>query len=329
MNTLERWMLALGLALLCTGGAQAQPKDKVVMMLNWFVYGEHAPFFLGKERGYFEAEGIDLQFQEGRGSAATIQAAAAGSVDVGYADVGVMMRAVARGTPVKSIGVLLQQTPAAVISPVDRNIKTPQDLIGKTIAITPGDALTPIFPLFLSKVGLKENQFKTVSGDAQTKMNAVVGKQADALLGFVTEQGARMPALVNQPVNIMRFSDAGLTLVSLGMVVRNETIKNKSDVLKRYMRAATRSVEEAMKDPDAAIAAMMKAAPQAGQPDAQLTSLKLSQQLYFTKETQGKRPFRAAPATIEESLNVLVNYGGMEASTRGKADDYFTAELLP
>lgn len=329
MKLLNRWILAFGLALLCVGAAQAQPKDKVVLMLNWFVYGEHAPFFLGKERGYFDAEGIDLQIQEGRGSAATIQAAAAGSVDVGYADVGVMMRAVARGTPVKSIGVLLQQTPAAVISPVDRNIKTPQDLIGKTIAITPGDALTPIFPLFLSKVGLKENQFKTVSGDAQTKMNAVVGRQADALLGFVTEQGARMPALVNQPVNILRFSDSGLTLVSLGMVVRNETIKNKAEVLRRYMRAATRSVEEAMKDPDAAIAAMMKAAPQAGQPEAQLVSLKLSQQLYFTKETQGKRPFRAAPVTIDESLNVLVNYGGMEASTRGKADDYFTAELLP
>ena len=279
MKLLNRWMLALGLALLCAGAAQAQPKDKVVLMLNWFVYGEHAPFFLGKERGYFDAEGIDLQIQEGRGSAATIQAAAAGSVDVGYADVGVMMRAVARGTPVKSIGVLLQQTPAAVISPVDRNIKTPQDLIGKTIAITPGDALTPIFPLFLSKVGLKENQFKTVSGDAQTKMNAVVGRQADALLGFVTEQGARMPALVNQPVNILRFSDSGLTLVSLGMVVRNETIKNKAEVLRRYLRAATRSVEEAMKEPDAAIAAMLKAYPNVGQPEAQLVSLKLSQQL--------------------------------------------------
>jgi len=279
MKLLNRWMLALGLALLCAGAAQAQPKDKVVLMLNWFVYGEHAPFFLGKERGYFDAEGIDLQIQEGRGSAATIQAAAAGSVDVGYADVGVMMRAVARGTPVKSIGVLLQQTPAAVISPVDRNIKTPQDLIGKTIAITPGDALTPIFPLFLSKVGLKENQFKTVSGDAQTKMNAVVGRQADALLGFVTEQGARMPALVNQPVNILRFSDSGLTLVSLGMVVRNETIKNKAEVLRRYLRAATRSLEEAMKEPDAAIAAMLKAYPNVGQPEAQLVSLKLSQQL--------------------------------------------------
>ena len=71
MRTLERWLLAFGLVLLCAGTAQAQPKDKVVMMLNWFVYGEHAPFFLGKERGYFEAEGIDLQIQEGRGSAAT------------------------------------------------------------------------------------------------------------------------------------------------------------------------------------------------------------------------------------------------------------------
>jgi len=69
--------------------------------------------------------------------------------------------------------------------------------------------------------------------------------------------------------------------------------------------------------------------PQAGQPEAQLAGLKLSQQLYFTKDSQGKRPFRVAPATMEESLKVLVTYGGMDAATRGKADDYFTFELLP
>lgn len=329
MKTMIRALLLLTMSLVMAASAMAQPKDKVVLMLNWFVYGEHAPFFLGKERGYFEQEGIDLQIQEGRGSAATIQAVAAGSVDLGYADVGVMIKAASRGAPVKTIGVLLQTTPAAVISPADRNIKSPKDLIGKTIAITPGDALTPMFPLYLGKVGLNENQFKTVAGDAQVKMNAVTNRQADALLGFITEQGARMPGIVNQQINMLRFADAGLSLVSLGLISQTNTMRQRGDVYKRFMKAATRSVEEAMKQPGPAITAMLKAYPSAGQPEAQLESLKLSQTLYFTADSKGQRPFRVARKTIDESLDTMVKFGGIEAAQRGKAEDYFTVEFLP
>ncbi|MFL4975525.1 MAG: ABC transporter substrate-binding protein, partial [Microvirga sp.] len=57
--------------------APAQAAGKVVLMINWYVYGEHAPFYYGKEKGIFAAEGIDLDIQEGRGSAVTVQAVAA------------------------------------------------------------------------------------------------------------------------------------------------------------------------------------------------------------------------------------------------------------
>ena len=53
--------LAAGFAL----PALAQPKEKVSLLLNWYVYSEHAPFFLGKDKGYYDAEGIDLEIQEG------------------------------------------------------------------------------------------------------------------------------------------------------------------------------------------------------------------------------------------------------------------------
>ena len=64
--------------------AQASAADKVVLMLNWYVYGEHAPFYYGKAKGIFAAENIDLEIQEGRGSAATTQAVAAKTADFGY-----------------------------------------------------------------------------------------------------------------------------------------------------------------------------------------------------------------------------------------------------
>ena len=80
-----------------------------MLLLNWYLYSEHAPFFLGKERGYYDQEGIDLDIQEGRGSGVTVQAVAADTATFGYADVATMIKAAAKGAPVKAVGVALQR----------------------------------------------------------------------------------------------------------------------------------------------------------------------------------------------------------------------------
>src|ERR1700681_3179016 len=87
MQSLLRFVaIVVATTMLCSGGAQGQPKDKGVLMLNWYLYSEHAPFFLGKERGFYDQEGIDLDVQEGRGSGVTVQAVAANTATFG--DVG-------------------------------------------------------------------------------------------------------------------------------------------------------------------------------------------------------------------------------------------------
>ncbi len=64
-----RAMTAVSAALIWAALAvPASAADKVVLMLNWYVYGEHAPFYYGKAKGIYAAEGIDLEIQEGRGS---------------------------------------------------------------------------------------------------------------------------------------------------------------------------------------------------------------------------------------------------------------------
>ena len=91
------------LAVLFTGSAWAD--DKVTLMLNWYVYGEHAPFYYGKEKGYFKDSGIDLEIQEGRGSGTVTQVVAAKTVQLGYVDVPTMMRAAVKGAPVQAVGI--------------------------------------------------------------------------------------------------------------------------------------------------------------------------------------------------------------------------------
>ncbi len=163
-----RLMAALSAVLVWTAlaVAPAAAADKVVLMLNWYVYGEHAPFYYGKAKGIYAAENIDLEIQEGRGSAATTQAVAAKTADFGYVDVPTMMRAAIKGAPVIATGVLLQTSPMSVMGLVDKNIRKPEDIKGKTVAITPADSMTQIWPLFLKKTGLKETDFTTVAGDA-------------------------------------------------------------------------------------------------------------------------------------------------------------------
>ena len=322
-------LAAAALAASLSTPAQAQTKDKVVLMLNWYVYSEHAPFFLGKEKGFYDAENIDLEIQEGRGSGVTAQAVAAGSATFGYIDVPTMIKIASKGAPIRAVGVALQVSPMSVMGFADKNIKTPKDIIGKTVAMTPGDSMSQIWPLFLKMTGLKEDQFKVVSGDAQTKLNAVINGQADVLLGYVMDQNIKLQDATKKQVQVVRFADSGVNLISSGIVANKDLLASKPDLVKRFMRASTRALEEAEKNPEAAVDATLKANPKAGQRDTMLTGLKLTTALYHTEETKNLRPFRVSMKNVNESLDLLTQYGGLDPAARGKAEDWVLLDYLP
>src|SRR5437588_6684774 len=265
MKSLLRLVAIVAAAtMLCSGTAQSQPKDKVVLMLNWYLYSEHAPFFLGKERGFYDQEGIDLDIQEGRGSGVTVQAVAANTATFGYADVPTMIKAASKGAPVTAVGVALQTSPMSVMGFADKNIRKPEDIKGKTVAVTPGDSMPQIWPLFLKKTNLKETDFKTVAGDAQTKLNAVINNQADLLLGYVMDQAIKLQDATKKPVYPIRFADYGVNLISSGIVAKTDTPKAKPAMAKPFHRATTRALEESEKNPETAVDAMLKANSKAG-----------------------------------------------------------------
>jgi len=321
--------IILAACALVAAPAFGQGKEKVVLLLNWYTYSEHAPFYLGKERGYFDQEGLDLDIQEGRGSGITVQAVAAGTATFGYADVPTMIKAASKGAPVTAVGVALQTSPMSVMGFADKNIRKPEDIKGKIVAVTPGDSMSQIWPLFLKKTGLKDTDFKQVAGDAQTKLNAVINAQADLLLGYVMDQAIKLQDATHKPVYPIRFADYGVNLVSSGIVVQKDFLKSKPDVVKRFMRAATRSLEEAARNPDAAIDAMLKAQPKSGVKDTALVGLKNTIALYHGPDNPKDPPFRVSANNMAETLQLLVEYGGVDKASAGKPEDYYTNGYLP
>ena len=311
------------------GPAFGQAKEKVVLLLNWYTYSEHAPLYLGKERGYFDQEGIDLDIQEGRGSGVTVQAVAAGTATFGYADIATMIKAASKGAPVTAVGVALQTSPMSVMGFAEKNIRKPEDIKGKIVAITPGDSMSQIWPLFQKKTGLKETDFRQVAGDAQTKLNAVMNGQADLLLGYVMDQAIKLQDATHKQIYPIRFADHGVNLVSSGIIVQKDFLKSKPDVVRRFLRATTRSMEEASKNPEAAVDAMLKAQPKSGVRETALVGVKNTVALYHGPDNPKDRPLRVGAKNMAETLQLLVDYGGLDKASAGKPEDYYTNDFLP
>lgn len=321
-------MKSLLAALLILAAAPAHAADKVILMLNWYVYGEHAPFYYGKEKGLFAAEGIDLDIQEGRGSAVTTQAVAAGSAQFGYVDVPTMMRAAIRGAPVVATGVLVQVNPMSVMGLEEKGIKKPEDIKGRIVAVSPGDSMSQIWPLFLRKTGLKDTDFQVVSGDGQTKLNAVINGRADLLLGYVMDQSMKIKDATGKDTYPIRFADYGINLVSSGIIARTALTTENPDLVRRFMKAATASVEAAEKDPKAAAAAILTALPKGGQPGTLQQGFELTTPLYRLPN-QTNRPFRVSAGLMQESVDLMVEFGGLDAAAKAKAASFYTNDFLP
>src|ERR1700761_6655302 len=259
-------MLKMSLAVLLSVFVSwpALAADKVILMLNWYVYGEHAPFYYGKEKGLYSDEGIDLEIKEGRGSATVTQVVAANGVHFGYVDVPTMMRATVKGAPVIAVGVALQTTPMATIGLAEKGIRTPADIKGKTVITGPGDSLTQIWPLFLKKTGLKESDFTTLSGDSNMKLNSVINGQADLLLGYVMDQSMKIKDVTGKDVYPIKWADYGVNLVGSGIVANTAFVKATPDLVRRFMAATTKAMELASRDPKGAAQAILNANPKGG-----------------------------------------------------------------
>jgi NitT/TauT family transport system substrate-binding protein len=330
-----RWMTALAAALTWTALAVApataadKAADKVVLMLNWYVYGEHAPFYYGKAKGIYAAENIDLEIQEGRGSAATTQAVTAKTADFGYVDIPTMMRAAVKGAPVVATGVLLQTSPMSAMGFADKNIRKPEDIKGKIVAITPADSMTQIWPLFLKKTGLKEGDFTTVAGDGQTKLNAVINGQADLLLGYVMDQSMKIKDATGKEVYPIKFADYGIHMVSSGIIANADYAKANADLVKRFMAATTKAVEAAEKDPKSAAQSILDANPKGGKIDTLTQGFELTIPLYRTPETKARRPFQVTDQNMTDTVNLMVEYGGLDAKAKDNPKAFYTNDYLP
>ena len=291
---MKRWMQRPSAA--SADGAPIVPAaaaDKVVLMLNWYVYGEHAPFYYGKAKGIYAAEGIDLEIQEGRGSAATTQAVAAKTADFGYVDVPTMMRAAVKGAPVIATGVLLQTSPMSVMGFADKNIRKPEDIKGKTVAITPADSMTAdlaAVPEEDRPEGKRFQDRRRRRPDQAQRRDQRPGRSPARLChGPVDEdQGRHRQGRLSDQVRRLRHQHGLLGHHRQHRLCQSPTPISSSASCRRRPRRSRPPRRSRRR----AAQSILDANPKGGKIDTLTQGFELTIPLYRTPETKAKRPFQ-------------------------------------
>ena len=300
------WVLALSL---CCSIGWAQ--DKVSFRMNWYLGGLHVPFYYGKDRGFYAVEGIDVTLNEGRGSANTVQVVAAGSDTFGLADSSSVILTASKGADVKSVLSLLNSTGFAVISMASTGIRTPKDLEGKRLAVSPGDPLGQLFQAVAAVNKLDMSKITLVQVDPAAKVVSVLERKADALLGGADDQYFLIKQRGIEPA-ALRFADVGANIVGMTVLAKGELLKTKPDLVRRFVRASIRSWEEAKKNPGAAVDAALKVKPDLNR-QSTLDQLMVDIELLDSPNSKGRIGW-GAQADWDQTLTLLKRYRGLETS---------------
>ena len=318
-------LLSVG-AVLLSGGMKAQADDKMTLTLNFLAQPAQAGFFLAKEKGYYKDVGIDLTIVEGKGSSTTAQITAAGQNDVGFIGGGVAISFINKGAPLKIIAAPIQGNFMSLGFLTSTNIKTPQDLIGKTVAVCPGCAQIPMLKAMLVKANIPESKVKIINVDQSAHVSMLEEHKIDAAAGDPNSVSIEM-AHRGDKVSDMFFQDWGIKLVNFVLAARTDKLKANPDLYKRFVAASLKGWHEVLTHQDDAITALQHQYPE----------IKLDRATLLTQLKVGIAPFicvsdspgvgKASPAVWQSTYDVMEKYMGLKPTV--KLADTYTDEYLP
>src|SRR5437868_10151504 len=310
--------------------ARAQAPEKFQFRLNWTLYGEHAAFFVARDKGFYPDEGLEVEIQEGSGSTTVSQLVANATSPVAYVDAATMMRGVGAGMPIKAVGVTLQQSPMSFIYRADAARPTKiEEIKGSRIAITAGDASLAIFTAFMGKLGMKVDDVQMITvANPQAKEQAVLSKQADALLGYFMDQGPRMQLQTGVKMGWTRLYDmAGVTTLSSAIIANNNWMKDakNQDALRRFLRASQRGWQYAFDNRAEAADIFRKSAPVFTQEIAKL-EVDGTMTIIHTERTKGKPIAWSDAGDWKDSQELLEKFAKLNPAS--DVGVYFTNDYL-
>jgi NitT/TauT family transport system substrate-binding protein len=257
---------SLGLAIAGAYPACGEGPTSIKFTLDFKLQGIHAWYYLAQQKGYFNAEGLNVVIDQGEGSAVTVTRIMSGAYDAGFGDINAVIQQAANkpGEQPLMVYQIYNRPPFVLVTKADGPIKTLKDVEGKKLGAPAGAATLKLFPQLarINGVDISKVSYLNMAPALQEQM--LVQDQIQGTLAFNVTSYINLLQQKQDPDKDYRwfqFGEYGLDLYSNGIMVSQKLLKENPKAVGALVRVINRAIKEVIADPDAGIAALMKVEP--------------------------------------------------------------------
>jgi NitT/TauT family transport system substrate-binding protein len=212
---------------------------------------QYAPFYVAVDKGYFAEAGFEIEFDYSFETDG-VQLVGAGELPFALASGEQILLARDKEIPVVYVMAWFQDFPVAVAAKVESGIETPADLAGKQVGIPMLSGASYIgFRALLFETGVSEEDL-TLDSIGFNQVEALAADQEDAIVVYVTNEPVQLRAQ-GYDINVIRVADYS-HLTANGIITNETTIAEDPEMVRRFVRAAIRGLEDTIEDPEEAYA---------------------------------------------------------------------------
>jgi NitT/TauT family transport system substrate-binding protein len=317
--------------LLALAPSKAQQPQSVKFVLDWKFQGDHAAWGLAIDHGYFQREGLTVIMDQGSGSGDAINKVAAGTYDIGFADLNLLVKFDADYPQARVIAflVLFERSLNSITTLKSHNINQPKDLEGKTVAGALGDSSRMMFPIFARVTGIDSSKVVWQSISPQLRASLLLNNQLDAISGFTSGTVFDLigAGANRHDITYLRYSDYGLDLYGNALITSAAYAQKHPDVLRSFVRATISGLRDASADPVTGVAALKNRDSLVDAPlEVDRFRLMLDQTM-LTTEVREKGFGTVDPARLAKGLAYVAEAFGVHNPPR--TDEIYSEAYLP
>src|SRR5262249_11503999 len=94
-----------------TGTSGSKPISDVSLRLDFSWVADHTAFLMAQAKGYYKDAGLNVDIEQGQGSATTMAVVGSGRDDFGWGDLSTAALSISKGVPLVTVAVVTRHTP--------------------------------------------------------------------------------------------------------------------------------------------------------------------------------------------------------------------------
>ena len=318
------FMLVLGLTACGTNPTPIPTPEplglqKVRLGVGFIPNVQFAPFYVAQSKGFYADEGLEVEIEYGYEND-FIALAAQNKREFAIASGDQVILARAQGLPITYVMKWYERYPVALVAPADKGISKPSDLIGKKVGLPLFGTSLIGWKALVYATGIDENAV-TVEDIGFTQVASIQQGVVDAAMVYIANEPNQLRSEGIQ-VNVIEVSNY-INLVSNGLVVGDQLMKENPDLVRRMVRATLAGISYTIANPDEAFAIARQVIPEITDETAPLQRKVLDASIELWKSDQ---PGLSTQQAWQDSVNFMVKMGLVDRPV--KVDQLYTNQFV-